>query len=143
MCWNRFGTPRTATDQRRRNRALGDPGDPWGSGGAAQAPGFPERRSGGLAALAPLRRPQRGAVPRPGPTLALRGRPGVGGRHSGPEFHGQTASALLGKQAYLDRSLLSILVRFLVGQETVFAPRTLPLTSHVIWTWPCTSHRYT
>eukprot|EP00661_Eupelagonemidae_sp_cell13_P014933 gene14933-biopygen12679 len=37
-CWNRSGTPRTATDQRRRNRAPGDPGDPRGSGGAAQAP---------------------------------------------------------------------------------------------------------
>eukprot|EP00661_Eupelagonemidae_sp_cell13_P007481 gene7481-biopygen13582 len=36
-CWNRSGTPRTATDQRRRNRA---PGDPGGSvmGGPAAAP---------------------------------------------------------------------------------------------------------
>eukprot|EP00661_Eupelagonemidae_sp_cell13_P002518 gene2518-biopygen9562 len=37
-CWSRSGTPRTATDQRRRNRAPGDPGDPRGSGGAGQAP---------------------------------------------------------------------------------------------------------
>eukprot|EP00661_Eupelagonemidae_sp_cell13_P020800 gene20800-biopygen2607 len=38
----RSGTPRTATDQRRRNRALGDPGDSQGSGGAGQAPRFLE-----------------------------------------------------------------------------------------------------
>eukprot|EP00661_Eupelagonemidae_sp_cell13_P010241 gene10241-biopygen19791 len=41
-CWNRSDTPRTATDQRRRNRAPGDPGDPRGCGGAGQAPKVPD-----------------------------------------------------------------------------------------------------
>eukprot|EP00661_Eupelagonemidae_sp_cell13_P007744 gene7744-biopygen12082 len=40
-CRNGSGTPRTATDQRRRNRAPGDPGDPRGPGGAVQAPKVP------------------------------------------------------------------------------------------------------
>eukprot|EP00661_Eupelagonemidae_sp_cell13_P011091 gene11091-biopygen9387 len=55
MCWNRSGTPQTATSQRRRNRA---PGDPRGSGGAGQAPyGSGETRCCPLTARArPLHR---------------------------------------------------------------------------------------
>eukprot|EP00661_Eupelagonemidae_sp_cell13_P016029 gene16029-biopygen18757 len=54
--------PRTATDQRRRNRAPGDPGDPRGSGGAVQAPKVPAAPAGreDAAATRNLRRPAGG-----------------------------------------------------------------------------------
>eukprot|EP00661_Eupelagonemidae_sp_cell13_P009253 gene9253-biopygen18205 len=66
-CWNRSGTPRTATDQRRRNPAPGDPGDPGRSGGGAQALRFLRPRGADAAAIHTLGAGgmEFGAVPSP------------------------------------------------------------------------------